>query len=93
MYYIQGSGEELRWSSVTKGCPSGSIAGPVLFNVSINDKDSGVEGTLSTLADDPELSSAGDTPGRQDAIQGTWTCSRSGPMGISGGPRRPNTMS
>lgn len=59
----------LRWSSETKGCPPGSILGLVLFNVSINDTDSGIAGTLSMLAYDPELSSVGDTPGRQDAIQ------------------------
>lgn len=64
--HIQGSGEGLRWSSETKG----SMLGPVLFNVSINNTDNGVEGTLSMLAHDPELSRAGDTPGRQDEIQG-----------------------
>ena len=61
--------EKSEWQRVTSGIPQGSVLGPILFTIFINDMPDQVEATMKLFADDAKIFTAIKSMENIDSLQ------------------------
>ena len=67
------NGQRSEWSEVTSGIPQGSVLGPLLFVMFINDLPKTVQCGIKLFADDTKVYVRSDIPGNPDCLQNDIT--------------------
>ena len=63
------NGNSSDWRDVISGVPQGSVLGPILFIIYVNDIDDGLNSKISKFADDTKIASKVTTTGDRDNLQ------------------------
>ena len=63
------NGAHSGWSTVTSGIPQGSVLGPILFTIYINDLPDVIENMVKLFADDTKVYSTVNNKDARDSLQ------------------------